>query len=66
MEIKINGENKKINHAVKISEVISKIGLSPEKIVVEHNFKIIPRQEWQKIALQEGDNLEIVSFVGGG
>jgi sulfur carrier protein len=33
---------------------------------VEYNFQILPEQGWEKIILQENDNLEILRFVGGG
>lgn len=66
MIIKINGKDEMIDKIKNIFELITDKGLSCEKIVVEHNFSIIPKEEWEKIVLNENDNLEIVSFVGGG
>jgi sulfur carrier protein len=40
--------------------------LCPEKIVLEHNFHILSREDWPKVMLRDGDTVEIVSFVGGG
>jgi sulfur carrier protein len=66
MLIKINGKKEAVDKAATIGELVSKKGLLPEHIVVEHNYKITPKDEWDKITLNENDNIEIVSFVGGG
>jgi len=66
MVIKINGKNESVDNPVNLTELISSKGLVPEHIVVEHNFRITPSDEWAGIKLKENDNVEIVSFVGGG
>lgn len=66
MKIKINGKDESVDTSANIAELVSKKGLSCDKIVVEHNRRIIHKEEWAGIALRENDNIEIVSFVGGG
>jgi thiamine-phosphate pyrophosphorylase len=66
IKIKINGKDESVDKSANIAELISKKGLSCDKIIVEHNLRIVPKDEWAGIALQENDNIEIVSFVGGG
>ena len=66
MVIKINGRAESVEKSSTIIELVSKRGLSAEKIVIEHNLRIVPTEEWAGIALKENDNIEIVSFVGGG
>ncbi len=66
MILKINGKNEKIEQVTNLTRLIKDKGLCPERIVVEYNFQIVPKEEWGNINLQENDNLEIVSFVGGG
>lgn len=66
MVIKINGKNESLDKPVNLMELVSAKGLVPEHIVIEHNFRLILKDEWQSIALKENDNVEIVSFVGGG
>lgn len=66
MVIKINGKTESVEKSYTITELVSKKGLSPEKIVIEHNLRIVPRGEWDGIAVKENDVIEIVSFVGGG
>ncbi len=66
MNIKINGKNEAIDRMADIAQLVSDRGLSPDRIVVEHNFRIVPKEEWRKVILNESDNIEIVSFMGGG
>ena len=54
------------NKAANLGEFILNKGLVPEHIIVEHNHNIIPKGEWSNIPLKENDNIEIISFVGGG
>jgi thiamine-phosphate pyrophosphorylase len=66
MIIKINGKSESISGVSTVSELISKRSLVPEHVVIEHNMRIVPKEEWDGIILNENDNVEIVSFVGGG
>jgi thiamine biosynthesis protein ThiS len=40
--------------------------MQAERVAVELNREIVPRADWPKAALRDGDKLEIVHFVGGG
>ena len=69
MKIKVNGEEKKIEldqENALLSTALSLMGYKPNTIVVELNNLIINSLNWGKVKLKEGDNLEIVSIVGGG
>ena len=69
MKIKVNGEEKKIELDQKnalLSTVLNLMGYKPNTIVVELNNLIINSIKWDKVKLKDGDNLEIVSIVGGG
>ena len=69
MKIKVNGEEKKIEidqENVFLSTVLNSMGYKSNTIVVELNNLIINSIKWEKVKLKEGDNLEIVSIVGGG
>ena len=69
MQIKVNGEEKKLEldqENVLLSSALNSMGYKPNTIVVELNNLIINSIKWQKVKLKEGDNLEIVSIVGGG
>jgi len=69
MKIKVNGEEKKIELDEKnalLSTVLNAMGYKPNTIVVELNNLIINSIKWGEVKLKDGDNLEIVSVVGGG
>jgi thiamine biosynthesis protein ThiS len=66
MVIKINGKEEIIAAKIKLSELLNAKGLSCERIIVEHNFHILAKEQWPQVQLEENDNLEIVSFVQGG
>ena len=69
MKIKVNGEEREIEldqEKALLSTALNSMGYKPNTIVVELNNLIINSLKWGKIKLKEGDNLEIVSIVGGG
>ena len=69
MKIKVNGEERKIEldqEDVLLSTALNYMGYKPNTIVVELNKLIINSIKWEEVKLKEGDNLEIVSIVGGG
>ena len=69
MKIKVNGEEKKLEldqENILLSTALNSMGYKPNTIVVELNNLIINSIKWGKVKLKDGDNLEIVSIVGGG
>ena len=49
-----------------LEAVISALGHNPQLVVAEHNGLIAPRSQWASTTVDEGDNVEIVTIVGGG
>ena len=69
MKIRVNGEEKQIDldqENALLSIALNSMGYNPKTIVVELNNLIINSLKWEKVKLKDGDNLEIVSIVGGG
>lgn len=66
MLISINGKAEEVKIKANLAELVSAKGLCAEKVVIEHNLRIIPKDAWQNTSLEENDKVEIVSFVGGG
>ncbi|EYE88659.1 thiamine biosynthesis protein ThiS [Fervidicella metallireducens AeB] len=62
----INGKNMEFDNGINIMELLKKFNLSEDKVVVELNYEIIPKEKFSQIVLNKEDKLEIVSFVGGG
>ncbi len=63
--IKINGENIDITQKL-LSEYLDENGYSLTRIAVEKNGEIVPKAEYSQTILNDGDSIEIVSFVRGG
>ena len=63
--VKINGEE--LNIAGKtIAEYLATTNFDPKRIAVERNGDIVPKAKYGETILQDGDNVEVVSFVRGG
>ena len=65
ISITVNGDTRR-TEAATIAALVRELGLNPEKVAVEHNGEIAPRSTLENVALTDGDQLEIVHFVGGG
>lgn len=63
--VKINGEDLNIAGTT-LTEYLATTDYNPKRIAVERNGNIVPKAQYDETVLQDGDSLEIVSFVGGG
>ena len=63
--VKVNGEPKDIAGKT-ISEYLATTNYDVKRIAVERNGDIVPKAQYGETVLQDGDSIEIVSFVGGG
>jgi sulfur carrier protein len=66
MKILVNGEAVELPAPLSVAQLLSQIGLGSTLVAVERNRDIVPRKEHAHTALVDGDELEIVHFVGGG
>ncbi|MBQ8309708.1 MAG: sulfur carrier protein ThiS [Clostridia bacterium] len=63
--IKINGEEMNIAGKT-LAEYLATANYDRKRIAVERNGNIVPKAQYGETVLQDGDSLEVVSFVGGG
>jgi sulfur carrier protein len=66
MKIQINGGDRDCPELLSLEALLTQLGMKADRVAVELNRTIVPREEWSRTALKEGDRLEIVHFVGGG
>ena len=67
MNLTINGEAKTLHHdSLTVLELLEALGLGGRRVAVERNRAIVRRAEHASTQVDEGDVIEIVSFVGGG
>lgn len=64
--IVLNGENFQCIKESSISDLLKALELHPTGVAVEHNKRIIKKEDYDKTILSRGDKVEIVHFVGGG
>lgn len=66
ISLTLNGELRRLAAGSSVADLAREIGLDPAKVAVERNLEIVPRSTLANVILTEGDQLEIVHFVGGG
>jgi thiamine biosynthesis protein ThiS len=64
--ISINDEPRRVAAGLSVAGLVAELGLNPKKVAVERNLEIVPRSTHADVLLADGDQLEIVHFVGGG
>jgi sulfur carrier protein len=62
----VNGEEKQVEGPVTAEQLLRRLELDPRMVVVELNREIVRRPALADTALKDGDELELVQFVGGG
>jgi thiamine biosynthesis protein ThiS len=66
MILTINGEDREFTGLQNLAELLAQLGMKPDRVAVELNRELIPRDRWADTRISAGDKLEIVHFVGGG
>ena len=66
VSIRVNGEHRRVPKGLTLAELALELGLEPAKVAVERNLEIVPRSSLGEVKVEDGDDFEIVTFVGGG
>lgn len=66
VRIQVNGEAREVVAGSTVGTLLRELGIADGPVAVERNRAIVPRAEHVRAELAEGDQLEIVQFVGGG
>lgn len=64
--ITVNGENLAVAERLTIAELLAELGIRGGAVAVELNRDVLPRDRHAEVRVQSGDQLEVVTFVGGG
>ena len=65
MTIKLNGQDRPLADGASVATLLGELKLSPEKVAVEVNRRLRKAERYDE-PLKEGDEVEVVTFVGGG
>ena len=66
MKLVINGEERSFSASMSVEALLGELGIDPRKVAVERNLEIVPKSSYAQVGVDDGDRLEIVSFIGGG
>jgi len=64
--LEINGRWQSLQAPANVRELLSALGVEPNRIAVELNHRLVKRQAWETTPVADRDHIEIVEFVGGG
>ena len=66
IEITVNGASRRVAAGLTVADLIAELGLTGRRVAVERNRDVVPRAQHEAVRLEPGDQLELVTFVGGG
>jgi sulfur carrier protein len=64
--IRLNGEPYVVESGARLVALLERLGVRLGRVAVELNREIVPKAGYESIVLRDGDELEVISFVGGG
>jgi DNA topoisomerase I len=66
MKLCINGQEQIVDEVASLKQLLQTLKINSNSVVIEHNRMVVPRQRLEEQPIHEGDEIEIVHFVGGG
>jgi thiamine biosynthesis protein ThiS len=66
MTITLNGDRFELGGPVTVSQLLTRLNIDARRVAVEHNLTVVRRATFDEVMVREGDEVEIVNFVGGG
>lgn len=66
MTIRLNGDPFDVDGPLTIAALLAHLKIDPRLVAVEHNVEVVKRARYEATVVNEGDEVEIVNFVGGG
>jgi thiamine biosynthesis protein ThiS len=66
LQITLNGDAHEVAGPLTVTELLAQLQIDPRRVAVEHNLVVLKRERFEATMIREGDEVEIVNFVGGG
>ena len=66
MEIRLNGGPFELEADRTVSQLLAQLEIDARRVAVEHNMVVLKRTAFDSTLIRDGDEIEIVNFVGGG
>jgi thiamine biosynthesis protein ThiS len=62
----LNGDPFELANQATIAELLAHLDIDARRVAVEHNLVVLKRAAFESTEIRDGDQIEIVNFVGGG
>jgi thiamine biosynthesis protein ThiS len=66
LTIRLNGEPHEVAGPLTVTALLVSLNVDPRRVAVEHNLVVIKRDRYDATLVGDGDEIEVVNFVGGG
>ncbi len=66
IRVRVNGEVRTLPPEARVADLLAELGIATPRVAVEYNREILPKARYDETVLKDGDDLEVVQFVGGG
>ncbi len=66
IQIKVNGESVEIESSMSVQQLLATVDVPPNYLAVEVNADVVPREDYASTMVNDGDDVEVVTLVGGG
>ena len=66
MRIRLNGDPFELAVSMTMTDLLSQLNLDSRRVAVEHNLVVVKRAAYDSTVVNDGDEIEVVNFVGGG
>jgi len=64
--IRLNGDAHTLPGPLSVADLLARLDIDPRRVAVERNFLVVKRDAYASTVVDDGDEIEIVNFVGGG
>ena len=66
LTIKLNGDRFDVAQPLTVAALLARLEIDPRRVAVEHNLVVVKKTAFEETVVRDGDEVEIVNFVGGG
>jgi thiamine biosynthesis protein ThiS len=66
LTITVNGDRLEVVGPLTVTDLLTRLQIEPQRVAVEHNLSVVKRTAYGETMVRDGDEVEIVNFVGGG
>jgi sulfur carrier protein len=66
IQITVNGKDVQIESSMTVEQLLDTVDVPPNYLAVEVNAEVVPRERYTEVTVKEGDDVEVVTLVGGG